>query len=158
MRYPQLENAGINRGEIDGFNLNSYNNLAQTPLNYAGVCQGQLRRGRADEGFSLVAGFAPQTMTWDCCGGSTTEKTIPEIVNCVPLGRPQLLNPSDWHGNISKRYYPKIPASGVGVMSWSFSPTGPNPVYRVLNGRLFLGSKPRPCVAFVSIRMGFRTT
>ena len=59
MQYPQLEEAGLNRGEVDGFNLNSYNNLAETPLNYAGVCQGQLRRGRADEGFSLVAGFAP---------------------------------------------------------------------------------------------------
>ncbi len=58
IRYPQRESVGLNSGQRE-FNNNSYTNLADTPLNYAGTCQGTLRRAGDEEGFSLLVPFAP---------------------------------------------------------------------------------------------------
>lgn len=61
MRYPQIEGDGINRGAIDGRQNNSYEGLADAPLNYAGECVGRLHpgagEGAAAEAFSLLVPF-----------------------------------------------------------------------------------------------------
>ncbi|MEE2757846.1 MAG: MopE-related protein [Myxococcota bacterium] len=58
MRYPQLESAGLNTGEAGGFRYNNYAGLEERPLNYAGVCSGQLRGATAQTASSLLVPFA----------------------------------------------------------------------------------------------------
>jgi len=57
MRYPQRQGAGINNGSMRGA-FNSYQGLAQRPLNYAGECSGDLRAGAdPSRAFSLLVPF-----------------------------------------------------------------------------------------------------
>ena len=60
MRYPQREAVGLNRGQQE-FSNNSYTNLEVTPLNYAGTCEGIVRRVDEQQGFSLLVPFAMTT-------------------------------------------------------------------------------------------------
>ncbi len=57
MRYPQREGEGINRGAIDGFQLNLYDGLEENPLNYGGTCDGTLHGRMADDFYSLIVPF-----------------------------------------------------------------------------------------------------
>ena len=59
MRYPQLEASAMNTGEAAGFRFNAYAGLEDNPLNYAGVCTGQLRGATREIASSLLVPFAP---------------------------------------------------------------------------------------------------
>ena len=59
MRYPQLEALDMNTGEEAGFRFNAYAGLDENPLNYAGVCNGQLRGATDQIASSLLVSFAP---------------------------------------------------------------------------------------------------